>query len=426
MAKTNNAPLKLAILLASSITLFFSSCEKDIEESASAQGLQMISEEIQTYFISPDLAAGIAYNIDRDKFPSGLPDDGSGDGGEIVTPPDNPDYFTLYDKDSIPALYIFSFGDNKGFAVISADFRYDPVCAVVPLGSGLHKGDTIPSALDSWISATIEDIEIVRAGEYENLENATFLWGQYEPVFELMGYLPPEQYIPEPDCGPITEYIAGPLLGPIHWGQGCTFKEKIEADVSCSGCSPQPLTGCVATAMAQIIKYWQYPSNYTYSLMPDSFGNSQVQYLMWDCAESVKTVYGCDGSSADMNKVDNALKDDFNYNSASFSDYDFSVAKSNILSNKPVILGGFHSRSRHGFLFIKWYRYEGGHTWVADGIRRTGNNCSSGNFIHMNWGWREVNSSDYFNGWFTPTFWDIPAAGRSYQFSKDMVYNINP
>lgn len=342
-------------------------------------------------------------------------------------PPDNPDYFIIKDKDNNPALYVFSFGNDKGYAVISADYRYDPVCAVVPEGSGLHEGDTIPSALDNWFSVTLEEIEIIRDGKYDNSQNAAFLWNLYSPVLKSLNFdvLTPHPYTPGIDCGPTTEYTVGPLLGSIHWGQGCTFKEQTPNE-SCSGCSNNALTGCVATAMAQVIRYWQYPTSYSYTLMPNTSGNIHVQTLMRDCGDEVDMDYGCDASGARMNKVDNALRNDFDYGTASYGDYDFSTMKSNILANKPVILGGFHTRNRHNVLFITWYSYADGHAWVADGIHRIGDNCSSGNFIHMNWGWRNINSSANHNGWFTASNWNIPAVGFNFQYAKDMVYNIHP
>lgn len=423
MKNVNKLILKSGILLTVSLTLFFSSCKKNIETSETQ--LQTMSASGQSNIVSLQVATIVAFNIDKSKFPSGSGNSNnvSGGNGNFVTPPDNPDYFTLYDKDSIPALYVVNFGGDNGYTFISADYRYDPVCAVIPEGSGLHEGDTIPSALDNWISVVIEEIEFIRDGKYDNSKTASYLWSFYEPALLNFGFETIKPYEPEPDCGPTTETVYGPLLGVIHWGQGCTFKEQTP-NMSCSGCSVNALTGCVATAMAQVIRYWQYPSGYNYSLMPNTSGNIHVQTLMRDCGDEVDMNYGCTASGAQMSKVDNAFRNDFDYSSAKHGDYVWTTVRDNIVANKPVILGGFHTRNTHRFLFVKWYSYDNGHAWVADGHRRVGNYCSSGNFLHMNWGWRNVFSSTNHNGWFTYHTWSV--SGFNFQYARDMIYNINP
>ncbi|MEI9934863.1 MAG: C10 family peptidase [Ferruginibacter sp.] len=56
---------------------------------------------------------------------------------------------------------------------------------------------------------------------------------------------------------------------PITWGQDCSYN-NLCPNSNCSDCSPEAVTGCVATAMAQVIRYW-HPTNsfnYNYTSMP--------------------------------------------------------------------------------------------------------------------------------------------------------------
>ncbi len=84
------------------------------------------------------------------------------------------------------------------------------------------------------------------------------------------------------------------------------------------GCNTRPVTGCVATAMAQVIHFW-HPNNsleYDYASMPTTFGNSEVQRLMRDAGNTVNMDYHCvndGGSGAYDTDVQWALKSNFGF-----------------------------------------------------------------------------------------------------------------
>ena len=66
---------------------------------------------------------------------------------------------------------------------------------------------------------------------------------------------------PPPDCEDHTYYTRGPLLG-TRWGQGCGYNSYCPYNPESPYCFRCP-TGCVATAMAQVMRYWQYPTYYS-------------------------------------------------------------------------------------------------------------------------------------------------------------------
>ncbi|MDV7401446.1 C10 family peptidase, partial [Arthrospira platensis SPKY1] len=59
-------------------------------------------------------------------------------------------------------------------------------------------------------------------------------------------------------CGPWQTVTVGPLL-TTRWGQRCTYNEQCPDEGCFNRCllpNPNALTGCVATAIAQVLRYW--------------------------------------------------------------------------------------------------------------------------------------------------------------------------
>jgi hypothetical protein len=181
-------------------------------------------------------------------------------------------------------------------------------------------------------------------------------------------------------------------------------------------------TGCVATAMAQILRYWGHPCSqaYNYATMPNNSGNSEVQRMMRDLGNAVDMDYGCDGSGADGDKTDNAFKDDFCFSSASRSNYgsgSYLTVIQDINAEKPVLLDGCSERKQvWGFL---WYKYSDCHMWVCDGYELNQNSCYSTLKFHMNWGW-----GGSFNGWYGSNSWSPGAF--NFQYAQEFTHNIHP
>ncbi len=183
-------------------------------------------------------------------------------------------------------------------------------------------------------------------------------------------------------------------------------------------CPGGSVTGCVATAMAQIMKYWSYPShgigssfyyetspenygllyanydtsNYVWSAMPNSVtsANSQVAKLMYDCGVSVDMSYSPSESGAWVITADDKIcaqasyVNYFGYNPKTiqglkrknYSDSAWMAMIKNELNNNRVVQ------------YAGWDSVYGGHTWVCDGY-------DTRNYLHMNWGW-----SGYDNGYY--------------------------
>lgn len=349
---------------------------------------------------------------------------------------------TVDDKNGVPALYIFNYASDSGFVVISADIRYQPICAFVDHGNVTDQ--EVPSMLLNWFDKTIENIEIVREERYDNTERANDAWYYLLQETNLLneievetgtGFKRAEPHTPsggvgEPgsNCdGPYSTVTRGPLL-PVRWGQGCTFNEQCPSK-SCTtvcGTNQNAWTGCVATSMSQILRYWQNSNqfNYNYASMPATSGNAEVQRMMRDAGNSISMDYGCSGSGANSNDVVPALKNTFGYGSATRSSYNvgsYQTVTSDISANRPVILDGCSDRKR---IWGIGYANSSCHSWICDGYMSTSNNCYSYLYLHMNWGWHTFGNNNDFVGYYAFDNWNV--SGMKFQYGQDFIHNIHP
>ena len=309
--------------------------------------------------------------------------------------------FTIPDKNNKPAFYIFNYADG-GFVFVSAEFTLQPILAYVQ--NGEVKRDTVPAGLVMWMEKTVENIEIVRDGRYDNSKIGIPSWNHFTKINSISVPMEIQRSLlsfgvdsesrnniaapvePEPDCETWYTSQKGPLL-PVSWGQGCTYNDLIKPGTpyNCSlGCgNDRPLTGCVATAMAQIIRYWKSSPIYDYNVMPVASGNYEVQKLMFHAGQFVDMDWGCDGSSANGGKIDNALKTYFGINSIDriWNDQNiYSTTYQNLNKGWPVLLGGCRDRYDYFFFHIPYNCHE----WVCDGVYESFNVCFGGyKYFHM-------------------------------------------
>lgn len=388
----------------------FASCNKESGQ-ISQRALRTMSVTIaDSNFVELSTATEVAKRINDSVFMNNA---------ENTTHRGITSYYEIPDKNGKTALYVFNYENEKGFVVLSADFRYEPICAYVRQGN-LLLSDTIPGMVDSWFGRTVENIDAVRGGAKESLPDIA---PSYRSWALLMGIIHVEQYhpkFPPVNCDPAFFAIKGPLMSTL-WGQGCGYNELCP---TCNSNCGHKVTGCVATAMAQVIKYWQYPvTGHNYSAMANNSGNSDVAKLMWFAGLSVSMNYGCDASGANDAIVRHGFETTFGFSSGgTFEDYNVSdrwIIKSDIDANRPVLLSASRNQSR--FLWMTWET--DGHEWVCDGYRVSGDQCYKHFWFCMNWGW-----DGRGNGWYYQTDWVPVVNGTTYnyQYGKNILHNIHP
>lgn len=353
--------------------------------------------------------------------------------------------YTFYDKNKKPAIYLFNYAQG-GFVFVSAEYTLQPILAYVP--SGGAKRDTVPGGFLMWLQKTIQNVEIVRDGLYDNSRIGVAAWTDFLEINKIVIPYATEQVFrsfsrskslaggqninapiePEPDCEHWYNTTVGPLL-TVNWGQGKSYNNLINPNVN-YGCfqtgNDRPWTGCVATAMAQVIRYWKCSPFYDYNSMPNSSGNVEVQKLMHNIGIYIDMDWGCESSSVNSGKIDNTLKAYFGINSIDRIWNDFNIYNTTLTNLKkgwPVLLGGCEDRHDYLFFHIPYNCHE----WVCDGYKESASICyGTYLYFHLNWGWHETNGSPDYNGWFGTYNWNLPIGPDNFQYYNDAFVNIHP
>jgi len=312
---------------------------------------------------------------------------------------------TLYECYSTPVLSMFTTIDGA-FAVIARDDAYRAV-----LGYSTTKGndiETLPDGLVWWMNAITQAMETktanIMASDVLRVKKSDF-----------------------------AEDIA-PLITST-WNQGSPYNYMCPQMAS-KGNYP---TGCVATALSQIMRYHHYPAkgqdSYTYVFRPDDGtayqltanfsetiydwanmldsykgGYTDVQrdavaLIMSHCGISVNMSYNPSGSGAYSVEATNALRTYFRYNEnvrLYRRDFYSSAQWMNILytelnNQRPVYYSGADPNS-------------GGHAFVIDGYDAQG-------LVHVNWGWG--GKSD---GYFDIAL--LNPSGSKFTEGQEMIGNI--
>jgi hypothetical protein len=424
--------LFLRVIPIALVLLFFAGCQKNQTADRPQQQFTNI------HLVPEQVARSVAEKFNPASFFQGMQVNAAyptkADGNNKITAS-----FTFKDDSGYPCLYIFNFENDGGFIFVSADYNLQPVLAFVERGE--FKKDKVPATFIEWVNRTFENTEVVRKGLYDNSRTAHKAWSDYLAKNDIENAELP-RIPPEPSCEETsTNVTVGPLL-PVTWGQACSYNDLCPSRSCTDVCwsSPNAWTGCVATSTAQIVRYWQTPTSYSYNYasMPAGWGDFEVQRLMRDLglSNNLNMDYACNGSGADAARVPTTLKTNFGFTSANRISYGtgtYDRVRNNLSYHWPVLLEGCRSRTNR---FLGWiYTYDNCHEWVCDGYSATtitwcnedGTGGGAGYlYFHMNWGWHETGGGNDFNGWFAFNNWNIPGLNWNYQYSQDAVCEIHP
>lgn len=193
--------------------------------------------------------------------------------------------------------------------------------------------------------------------------------------------------------------------------------------------------GCVATAMSQVMKYWNHPlqgtgshtnynsgfggltvnfgaTTYDWDNMPDQITSNSPQVeidaiatLQYHCGIAVDMHYAIDGSGAFSTDVPNSIRQYFSYsNQAVYRNRDSYTYDAWATNMKESFDMGWP-------LYYSGHSDDGGHAFVCDGY-------DENNLFHYNWGW-----SGSGNGWFDFDNIDYNNSdGAIFNFVPDNVY----
>ncbi|HZY37792.1 MAG TPA: C10 family peptidase [Mucilaginibacter sp.] len=339
-----------------------------------------------------------------------------------------------------PSYYIFNYVGG-GYTVIAADKRVEPILSYSNTGYFPHSG-RLPWGLANWLSVNHNNMQLLRKNPaLPTPTGIASLWNELAVIDSGGGKVVDVAQPPPPPCEPTTTVqTVGPLT-TTTWGQSRPYNYLCPTDPKPSdGFMP---TGCVATAMAQLMYYWKAPAKYNWSLMPLTTndnpisypGNRDVAQLMADAGSSVDMLYFDSGSypfPIIATSISSALTSTFGYGSAADASYNYFNVVSNLNAHEPVILGGTDDNTT----ILFWSFGEDGHAWVSDGYEQINTTwCpSNGNpgggegylYLDMNWGWDGLS-----NTWYDFNYWSVFTGPgntdpKNWQYNQVMTYNIHP
>ncbi|MET3027472.1 C10 family peptidase [Flavobacterium sp. UW10123] len=324
------------------------------------------------------------------------------------------------------AFYVINYNEG-GFIILAADNRVSPILAYSDSGNFATTDQQIIPPVAYWMEGQKKEIQAKISNNQVQTKEIKSEWNAITnkstaqiKTTSKTSYVEPED---PTSCPDYSTYVKGPLL-TTNWGQGDGYNNLLA--LNCSHdyyFGYKAATGCVATSMAQIMRYFQKPNTYNWNNMPNNgqygYGTYDIQLLMKNAGASVNMSYGCGLSSAVTANAATALKNTFGYHYATFGNFNLNTVIQNLNNNRPVILtGGTNSGGS----------YVNGHAWVCDGYSQTtiyhkddyGVCLGASTYqaiLHMNWGWDGDYNGYYSVGSFNPGTY-------TFNYQNGMLYDI--
>ena len=329
-------------------------------------------------------------------------------------------------------FYIFNTGD--GFVIVSADDIAYPVLGYSDEGS--FNTDNIGTNTLNWLRGYQRQIQFGIDNDIAATEEISNQWYKLQNGIRT----------PQRNTRSVSSLLA------TRWNQSAPYNNLCPYD---NEANTRTVTGCVATAMAQVMKYWNYPArgigshtytHSTYGELSADFGNTTydwnnmlnsyrgstsaeqdeaVAVLMYHCGVAVEMSYDIaanGGSGAYTVSYDgyfdycaeSALKNFFCYNSTTLQgllrdDYEDTewkdILRQELNASRPIIYSG----SGDG----------GGHCFVCDGY-------DANDYFHFNWGWGGSEDGLFLIDALNPGEGGIGGGGYQFNEGQDIIIGIQP
>lgn len=307
-------------------------------------------------------------------------------------------------------LYIFN--AENAFVVISGDKSTVPVLAYVD-GMAYSDSDTV-APFNMWMNSYIAQIDHARKnGLYDEERQAAWQ--------ELLDGRP---------------FRNGSEVEPLmlsQWDQGEFYNYYCPKDPA--GPNGRAVTGCVATALGQLLYHFRFPETGTgqYSYTHDQYGeqsanygettydynamcdkptaiNTEISKLIYHCGVGVDMEYGPNGSGMYNHSAAKVLRTyfkfspetDYLYRDSTDLDWD-SVIVSHLHRGTPMYYAGWSVPNING------------HGFICDGYKMVDSNY----YFHFNFGW-----GGYMDGYFYTN--SLFVGGSNFNLSQELIVNARP
>lgn len=326
---------------------------------------------------------------------------------------------------TLPTVYIFESMTGNGFVIVSAEDRIQPILAYSTESKFFAANGSYSPEADYWVDLYSKQIDYTIVN---NLSSTTAIAEQWAILQNGNITTPP------PPATPIA-----PMLTTL-WDQMPHYNYY---------CPTGTPTGCVATAMAQVMKFWNYPNQgtgqhsyststeggtlsanfgattYSWANMPNQLtsGSSSAQKtaigtLMFHCGVAVDMNYTTSASGAQVilgsASAKNAYTNYFGYKSSIkgykredfYSDYTWhKMLVFEIKTGRPILYAGFGG--------------SGGHAFVFDGYDQN-------EMFHINWGWGGMSNGYFEVNNLNPSALGTGGGGGNFNSGQQAIVMLEP
>ena len=311
--------------------------------------------------------------------------------------------------------YVFNKGNEEGYLILSADDCMPAVLGVVEGNSFNY--DKLPDNMKWWLSqydATISSYS-AKGRKYASSSKA--------------------------------KKDIKPLLGDIQWNQRAPY------NLLCPTIDGKETpTGCVATAMAQVMGMWQWPkrgygkneyvlpdsgydeegnfvtkeitlatdftkNKYKWEMIrPDYYGNESeeenlaIAQLMYDCGVATNMQYRSNGSGTELSYAVNALVRNFSY------DKDIRLEHRKFYGDDVWEDMVYDNLSKGMPLVCSGQKIFEAHSYVCDGY------LADVNLFHFNWGWGGYNDGYFLLSANEESLYEV----CTYKGGQQAIFNMKP
>ena len=324
------------------------------------------------------------------------------------------------------AYYIFE-NENGGFIIVAGDDVAYPILGYSNQASPAAKG--MPDNTKAWLALYAAEIQNAVDSGIAQSPAVRQAWDNIAAYAN-------------------ASVVVSPLI-LTRWNQSPYYNDLCPMDVARN---ERTVVGCVATAMAQVLKYWEHPINgngsYTYThehgVQSANFAattykwanmplevtaastdaqKAEVAQLMYHCGVSVEMDYdissrGGSGAFTISSKsntthcAEYALREYWGYKptlqglqKAKFKDDEWKkMLKDDLNAGRPIIYSGYG---------------DGGHCFVCDGY-------NSDDYFHFNWGWGGLYDGYFLLNALEPGTGGTGSGGGTYNNDQQAIFGLEP
>ena len=268
----------------------------------------------------------------------------------------------------VPAYYVFNAEDGNGFVIVSGEDKTDDILGYSDIGS--FDLDNMPENAKAWLYGYAEQIAMMEnyvVQKQHDVQQRNSQWSAVAPILTT------------------------------KWGQSSPYNDKCPMHDG-----RRSVTGCGATAMAQIMKYHEWPQDsvvgvaeyfadalntvipalpptiFRWEEMKDKYVGGEngdaVAELMRYCGQAIESNYTSGLTLSSIFDVFEAFQKTFGYS----QNMEFKSMFAHTLSEWEYIIYDELKDGRP--VFYSGQSFQGGHAFVCDGYDGNG-------MFHINWGW---------------------------------------